>query len=77
MHEKLLAVFFNINSWTVRRARAWLRRHKYKYYYVDTTHSHVRAWQVDPGRFDPIVYDRYKRVDISEDIILAFGYVDY
>ncbi len=43
------SVLFNVNKWTVDKAKKWLAEHDYKHDKVDTTEQYHRFRQFDPS----------------------------
>ena len=48
---RVQSILFDKDVWTVARAKAWLKRHGYRYGKVDETTQDFRFRQADPKQF--------------------------
>jgi hypothetical protein len=67
--DNVQSVVFDKDMFTVAQAKAWLKKHKYKYGKVDKKANTLRFRQQDPE-----TYSKYRTKRISDGILFVLGF---
>lgn len=65
MALKIQSIIFDRELWDYLEAKAWLKKHKYKFSDVDRTRYHYRFRQIDPKK---IVKSSWATLKFGKDL---------